>query len=121
MVEGLPLVLAGQRPLRVQGLIISRTRTRIGAALALLGGVLAVAPAAAEDRWILWERPVDLKTGASGEWRRTETFEAQRWCKGAMTNAINQNLLAGRKDGRLDPNAKMKEYQCQPEGERPRE
>ena len=87
--------------------------------LALLGGVLAVAPAAAEDRWILWERPVDLNTAAPGEWRRTQTFDAQRWCKGAMTTAINQNQLAGRKDGRLDPKAKIIEYQCQPEGERP--
>ena len=82
--------------------------------------MLAVAPAAcAEDRWVLWERPVDLNTAAPGEWRRTQTFEAQRWCKGAMTTAINQNQLAGRKGGRLDPNAKIMEYQCQAEGERP--
>ena len=81
----------------------------------------AAAPAAAEDSWILWERPVDLKTSKAGEWRRTQTFDAQRWCKGAMTTAINENQLAGRKGDRLDPNAKIKEYQCQPEGQRPKE
>jgi hypothetical protein len=88
--------------------------------LALLGGVFAVAPVVrAESRWTLWERPVDVNSSATGEWRRTQTFEAERWCKGAMTTAINQNLLAGWKGGRLDPNAKIKEYQCQPEDERP--
>ena len=95
-------------------------RTRALTFLALLGGVLAVAPAArAESRWTLWERPVDLNSSATGEWRQTRTFEAQRWCKGAMTTAINQSLLAGSKGGRIDPNAKIKEYQCQPEGENP--
>jgi hypothetical protein len=119
-VEGLAVVFAGQRPLRVPQLIVSRTRAR--ALLALFGGVLAVAPAAcAENRWTLWERPVDLNSPATGEWRRTQTFEAQRWCKGAMTTAINQNLLAGWKGGRLDPKAKITEYQCVPEGERPPE
>ena len=97
-------------------------RTRARAMLGLLGGVLAVVPAArAEDRWTLWERPVDLNSAAATEWRRTQTFEAQRWCKGAMTTAINRNLIAGVKDGRLDPRAKINEYQCLPEGERPRE
>lgn len=90
------------------------------ALLALLGGTLALAPAAhAENPWTLWERPVDLSSPGTGQWRPTQTFEAQRWCKGAMTTAINQNLSAGRKDGRLDPKAKIIEYQCLPEGERP--
>ena len=90
--------------------------------LALLGGVLAVVPAArAENRWSLWERPVDLNSSANGEWRRTQTFEAERWCKGAMTTAINHNLLAGWKGGRLDPKAKIIEYRCLPEGELPRQ
>jgi hypothetical protein len=93
--------------------------TRALAFLVLLGGGLAVAPAAAEGRWTLWERAVDLNSSATGEWRQTRTFEAPRWCNGAMTTAINQNLLAGSKGGRLDPSAKIKEYQCQPEGERP--
>jgi hypothetical protein len=97
-------------------------RNRARAMLGLLGGVLAVAPAArAEDRWTLWERPVDLNSAAATEWRNTQTFDAQRWCKGAMTTAINRNLIAGVKDGRLDPRAKINEYQCLPEGERPRE
>lgn len=60
--EGVAVVLAGQRPLRVPRLIASRTRIR-----ALLGG-----------------------------------------------------LLAGWKGGRLDPKAKITEYQCVPEGELPR-
>jgi hypothetical protein len=87
--------------------------------------MLAVAPAAgpavAQDQWILWERPLDINTSAAGEWRRTQTFDAQRWCKGAMTTAINRNQSAGQKGGRPDPNAKILEYQCQPEGQRPRE
>ncbi len=117
--EGLAIVFAGQRPLRVPRLSASATRAR--ALLALLGGMLAVAPAArAENRWTLWERPVNLDSPASGEWRRTQTFEAERWCKGAMTTAINQNLLAGWKSGRLDPKAKITEYQCLPEAELPR-
>jgi hypothetical protein len=90
--------------------------------ITILGGVLAVAGAAhAESRWALWERPVDLQTQAHGEWRRTQLFEGERWCKGAMTTAINQNLSAGVKDGRLDPKAKIFEFRCFPEGERPRE
>ena len=116
--EGVAVVLAGQRPLRVPRLIASRTRIR--ALLALLGGLLAVAAVArAESRWTLWERPVDLNSPAKGDWRPTQVFEAERWCKGVMTTAINRNLLAGRRGGRLDPKAKITEYQCLPEGELP--
>jgi hypothetical protein len=90
--------------------------------ITILGGVLAVAGTAhAESRWALWERPVDLHTQARGEWRPTNLFEGERWCKGAMTIAINQNLRAGWKSGRLDPKAKILEYRCSPENEPPRE
>jgi hypothetical protein len=83
--------------------------------------MLAVAASArAENQWTLWERPVDLNSPANGEWRRTQTFEAERWCRGAMTTAVNRNLLAGWRGGRLDPKAKITEYQCLREGEPPR-
>jgi hypothetical protein len=115
-VEGLGTVFAGQWPLRVSRLIASRSRVL----LTLLGGMLAVAPAAhADNRWALWGRPVDLKSAATGEWRHIETFDAQRWCKGAMTTAINQSVQAGRAGGPADAKAKITEYQCLPEGEHP--
>jgi hypothetical protein len=37
-----------------------------------------------------------------------------------MTTAINQTLRAGSTGGRLDPKAKISEYQCLPEGTDPR-
>jgi hypothetical protein len=89
---------------------------------ATLGAVLTLATAAhGENKWALWERPVDLNSQAPGPWRPTQVFEGERWCKGAMTTAINQNLRAGWKGGRLDPKAKVSEYQCLPEGKDPRE
>lgn len=90
--------------------------------IATLTGVLAVAvPAHGASGWALWERPVDPATGQpQTEWQRTRVFEAERWCKGAMTTAINQTLQAGSKGGRRDSKAKVLEYQCHPESEDPR-
>ena len=92
------------------------------ALIAMLAGALTVAPAAhAETAWILWERPVNSTTGsAQGGWQGRGRFEAERWCRGAMTRAINQTLAAGMKANRLDPRAKLMEYQCLPEGADPR-
>jgi hypothetical protein len=84
--------------------------------------VLAVGTAAgAESRWTLWERAVDVNGQNRGEWRRTQVYEGERWCKGAMTTAINRTLRARWKGGRWDPKAKVVEYQCLPETEKPRE
>jgi hypothetical protein len=43
--------------------------------------------AQAENEWMLWERQLDVKGQADGGWRRKQAFEAERWCKGAMTTA----------------------------------
>ena len=62
---------------------------------------------------MLWERQLDVKGQPSGEWRRKQVFETERWCKGAMTTAINETLMP--KD-RQAAGAKRKlfEYQCLP-------
>jgi len=85
--------------------------------LASLGIVAMVGPAAAADTWVLWERSVDLKGDPHGEWRRGQVFDTERWCKGAMTNAINQALVkAGQQRGK----GGLAEYQCLPETVDPR-
>jgi hypothetical protein len=87
----------------------------------MIAGLLAVAaPLRAQSAWALWERPVDAVTGQPrGAWQRGELFEAERWCKGAMTRAINQTLAAGAKEGKGDPKAPLSEYQCLPQGRTP--
>ncbi|MEX2220607.1 MAG: hypothetical protein WEG40_02320 [Candidatus Rokuibacteriota bacterium] len=93
-------------------------RGRFYILIGTLCGALVLSPGAhADDGWTLWERPVDLNGQALGGWQRKQVFEAERWCRGAMTSAINRTLRAGWKDGRPDPKAKMAEYQCLPEGE----
>jgi hypothetical protein len=91
------------------------------ARIAVLVGALAVSAAAhAESGWVLWERPVDSSTGQGGSpWQKRQRFEAERWCRGAMTRAINQTLTGALKRGRWDPRAKVTEYQCLPEGTEP--
>jgi hypothetical protein len=89
--------------------------------VASLGAALGAAAAHAGTGWTLWERPVDAASGQPrGDWQRRGSFEAERWCRGAMTTAINQTLRAGSTGGRLDPKAKISEYQCLPEGTDPR-
>jgi hypothetical protein len=73
--------------------------------------------AATENEWVLWERPLDVQRQTHGEWRPKRVFEAERWCRGAMTVAINQALAAGGRAGRRAPAA---EYQCLPSGADPR-
>lgn len=91
--------------------------------VATLAGVLAGGGAAhGETGWTLWERPVDAATGQPRrDWQRRQSFEAERWCRGAMTTAINQTFRAGSTGGRWDPRGKVTEYQCLPEGTDPRE
>lgn len=69
--------------------------------------------AQAENEWMLWERQLDVKGQPSGEWRRKQVFETERWCKGAMTTAINQMLIA-RGSKPADVKRGMVEYQCLP-------
>ena len=84
--------------------------------------LLALAASAhAGNGWVLWERPMNPSTGQpQGEWRSRQVFDAERWCRGEMTRAINRTLGAGWKGGRWYPPAKVAEFQCLPEGEDPR-
>lgn len=96
------------------------TRVDTSILLAMLVGQFTVAMVAtAQSEWALWQRQM----GASGQplsaWRRTQLFDAERWCKGAMTQAINQSLSAGVTDGRRDPRLPITEYQCLPAAQGP--
>lgn len=98
------------------------TRSAAGALIATLAAALATAGAAhAQSAWVLWERPVpaDPRQPPTA-WQRREVFDAERWCKGAMTQAINQTLASTVKGGRWDPHAKVTEFQCLPDGADPR-
>ena len=91
---------------------------------ACLGGLLALMGTAyGETAWMLWERPVDLSTGEPrGEWRTRQSFEAERWCRGEMTRAINRTLGAtgSKTKGKTRERAPtIAEFQCLPEGEDP--
>jgi hypothetical protein len=90
----------------------------VASIVAALGGPGA---APAETGWTLWERPVDAASGQPRrDWQRRQSFEAERWCRGAMTTAVNQAFRAGSTGGRWDPRTKVSEYQCLPEGADPR-
>ena len=90
-----------------------------------LGGLLVlIGTAYAETAWTLWERPVDLSTGEPrGEWRTRQSFEAERWCRGEMTRAINQTLGATENKPKSKTRERaptIAEFQCLPEGKDPR-
>lgn len=76
-----------------------------------------VAPAGADETWVLWERPLDLNGQKHGEWHRGPVFDRERWCKGAMTTAINQALT---ELGKKESKGKASEYQCLPGNVDPR-
>ena len=90
--------------------------------LAALCALLAlVGSAHGQNGWVLWARAMDARTGQpDGAWQRRQAFDAERWCRGEMTRAINRTLGAQWKDGRWNPQAKVVEFQCLPEGEDPR-
>ncbi|MGH7365749.1 MAG: hypothetical protein ACREK9_05010 [Candidatus Rokuibacteriota bacterium] len=67
---------------------------------------------------MLWERPLDLKGQPQGAWHRREVFEAERWCKGAMTIAINKAMTPKKRDDSENKES-IVEYQCRPEGAAP--
>ena len=80
----------------------------------------AATTAAAEGGWVLWSRRCDFKSpSCSGEWRRMETFEAERWCRGARTNLINQALTPEGRE-RAEKAGTVVDYQCLAEGADPR-
>jgi hypothetical protein len=90
--------------------------------LVSLGVVAVLGPAAAEEKWVLWDRPVDSKGQGQGNWHRGPVFEAERWCKGAMTTAINQALTrqAQAQTAPVRTKPTLSEYQCFPESVDPR-
>jgi hypothetical protein len=86
---------------------------RLSVLLATLCWIAPCLPAQAENEWMLWKRQLDGKGQPRGEWRRKQGFETERWCKGAMTTAINETLMPKE---RLAAGAQRKlfEYQCLP-------
>ena len=86
----------------------------------LVAALGAAGAAPAETGWTLWERPIDAATGQPRrDWQRRQSFEAERWCRGAMTTAINQALRAGSSGGRRNARGEVSEYRCLPEGADP--
>ena len=90
------------------------------AAVATLSLLCAATTAGAEGGWVLWSRSCDFKSQpCSAEWRRLETFEAERWCRGARTNLINQALTPEGRE-RAERTKSVVDYQCLTEGADPR-
>jgi len=77
---------------------------------------LGVTQAAADDSWVLWQRSLDIKGQPRGPWHKKQEFDAERWCKGAMTTAINQALGQVKQQGLK---AQIAEYECFPRGVEP--
>lgn len=91
--------------------------------LVSLGAGAVIGPAAAEEKWVLWGRPLDVYGEQQGDWSRGPVFEGERWCKGAMAYAINQALSkhqALSKTRRGRSGGDLAEYQCLPESVDPR-
>jgi hypothetical protein len=82
--------------------------------LASIGIIAVVGPATAEEKWVLWDRPLDSDGQQQGDWHRGPVFEAERWCKGAMTTAINQALTrpAQSQTAPVRTRPTLSEYQC---------
>ena len=85
----------------------------LSALLATLYWMAPSIPARADNEWMLWERQLDVKGQPSGEWRRKQVFETERWCKGAMTTAINETLMPKDRQA-AGAKTKLVEYQCLP-------
>jgi len=91
--------------------------------LVSLGAGAVIGPAAAEEKWVLWGRPLDDTGEQQGDWSRGPVFESERWCKGAMTYAINQTLSKNQAQSKTQKNrsgGNLAEYQCLPESADPR-
>ena len=87
--------------------------------LAALSVLWAATAAGADGGWVLWSRSCDFKSQpCSGAWRRQETFEAERWCRGARTNLINQALTSEGRE-RAERTGTVVDYQCLVEGADP--
>jgi hypothetical protein len=86
--------------------------TRCVALITLLGGLSVSAPVAAAETWVLWARPCDLAgQTCTGDWQRRETFDAERWCKAALTTAVNKALTPEARQAALTKGVVL-EYRC---------
>ena len=81
--------------------------------LATLCWIVPCLPAQAENEWMLWERQLDGTGQPRGEWRRKKGFETERWCKAAMTTAINETLMPKERPA-AGAKRELFEYQCLP-------
>jgi hypothetical protein len=83
------------------------------ASLLLLLVIVAVAHA--EGAWVLWTRTCDLRSQVcDGQWQRGATYEAERWCRAARSNAVNHGLTdEGRRVAAR--RGTVLEYQCFPD------
>ena len=80
--------------------------------LAWLGAAGRAEPA---DTWVLWARPCQLGAPAcTGDWQRRETFDAERWCRAALTTAVNKALTPEGQRTALTK-GEVLEYRCLPE------
>jgi hypothetical protein len=90
-------------------------------AVAALVSLTGAWSARADGSWVLWTRTCSVKAQpCSAEWRKRQTYEAERWCRAARTTLINQafsqeaqELTAAR--------GTLIDYQCLPESVDPRE
>ena len=90
-------------------------------AVAALVSLTSAWSARADGSWVLWTRTCSVKAQpCSAEWRKRQTYEAERWCRAARTTLINQafsqeaqELTAAR--------GTLIDYQCLPESVDPRE
>jgi len=86
--------------------------TRRVALITLLGGLSVSAPVAAAETWVLWARPCALAgQTCTGDWQRRETFDAERWCKAALTTAVNKALTSEARQAALTKGVVL-EYRC---------
>jgi hypothetical protein len=92
---------------------------RRGLTLAL--GWLAVATAAhADGGWVLWTRSCSVKSETcGGDWRRRQTYEAERWCRAARATLVNQALTPEARETAMRSGSVV-EYQCFPDSTDPR-
>jgi hypothetical protein len=96
------------------------TRRWPGLALTTLCCLPLASAAHADGGWVLWARTCDVKSQTcGGEWQRRQTYEAERWCRAARANFVNQALTPeGQKT--VAKQGTVVDYQCLPDSADPR-
>ena len=86
----------------------------------LCGSLVLTSTAWAEGAWVLWARACDFKTQVcDGQWQRGATYEAERWCRAARSDAVNQAFTPEALQSAVRRGAVL-EYQCFPDTVDPR-